>query len=563
MQRIDQLFLAAAMAALLGCHPGDSPPEPLDPGAPPAEPSGPAPSGDALPQAAPLITSVVNEDGGHELRQSSSSHIVITGVNLATATAVTVGDNITMIDSATATELLVTVFTLSGHPIGPMTVTVTTPEGTATRPGGLAMTPYVISPTAIPGIGRGTYESPMHLCDGSLFLANGPGDTIELLGGVHECAGAVNLNGGGTVQGAADGSTVVKGEGGVGFSLSLAMGAPPQFTTTVRRLTFAEPLLEQSLSIYGGNVVVTDLTDAGGVLVAEADEVFFEGYTYEGSGAAGTFAVDIEAYDVWVGAVNVRCGSGGDGVRVRQRNSPFPGGSGAIQRVRAEHCGNGLTLGGPVGPGQFRTEAPFLDVSSVELLDNEVGLSLVSGSITMRDPIIRGDDSTPLVSTHGVSADNGNLTLLGGKIGGVTIAGIDVHTSSSGGGPFEAACDLVTDGVEIVGARYGVIFHGWEGSSDLTMRRSIVREQTVASVRVSGYDSLFDLGSALSPGENALSVVSGFALEDARTDSLNEPYVLAIGTTLNGHSYDGQTIQGPAEVPLDYVIRTFSGAIQF
>jgi hypothetical protein len=51
---------------------------------------------------------------------------------------------------------------------------------------------------------------------------------------------------------------------------------------------------------------------------------------------------------------------------------------------------------------------------------------------------------------------------------------------------------------------------------------------------------------------------------DQRIDRLPTfRFIESFGTTLNGHSYVGQTIEGPAAVAPDYRVRYEAGAIQF
>jgi hypothetical protein len=79
-----------------------------------------------------------------------------------------------------------------------------------------------------------------------------------------------------------------------------------------------------------------------------------------------------------------------------------------------------------------------------------------------------------------------------------------------------------------------------------------------------GSASRVDLGTVGASERNALSVVSGFALDDVRDAALPaNRFVQAFGTTLNGRSYDGQTVEGPASVPPDYRVLMLAGAIQF
>jgi hypothetical protein len=87
----------------------------------------------------------------------------------------------------------------------------------------------------------------------------------------------------------------------------------------------------------------------------------------------------------------------------------------------------------------------------------------------------------------------------------------------------------------------------------------------VASVRLQadGSSSTADLGNDGGPGGNQLSVVSGVALLDARPNPFEfEGTVDCRGLALNGQSYAGQLIQGPASQLPDYQIDA-DGELQF
>ena len=59
-------------------------------------------------------------------------------------------------------------------------------------------------------------------------------------------------------------------------------------------------------------------------------------------------------------------------------------------------------------------------------------------------------------------------------------------------------------------------------------------------------------------------MVSGFALDDQRSfESGFNRYINAIGTTLNGNDYTGQTLEGISEPPADYRITSFDSGVQF
>jgi hypothetical protein len=55
-------------------------------------------------------------------------------------------------------------------------------------------------------------------------------------------------------------------------------------------------------------------------------------------------------------------------------------------------------------------------------------------------------------------------------------------------------------------------------------------------------------------------VLSGFAIDDSRSTETSGRYIRAVGTTLNGISFAGQTIEGPAELaPYYRFLHTFAG----
>lgn len=492
------------------------------------------------------------------MRQSSFSKVVITGEHLAGAFLVTVAAMPATIDSNTATEIRATVFTGYGTRPGPINVAVVTAGGAHTDLGGLTMTPYVLSATQAGG--RGTYESPMALCDLS-FPPPSSGDLLLLGGGTHVCGRSLTLEAGVTLEGAADGSTIVTGDAVNGFGLFF-FPADPRFTTTVRRISFEQPLDLYSLNFSNDSLLVEDVADEGGLFINEADQVEIDGYVYNGEGSGlHVTAAGLTLTDVVVHCQNSDGAS--DGIFLGPRRQPFEYGVGTLERVRVEHCQRGIVI----GPQPAPYDSPPSDLgqyqmSLLELLDNVVGLDVQVGQSTLYDPVIRGDDFTAQVSTHAITISHGDVSLVGGKLTGSKV-GIEAVTTSSGGW-FEPHTQLVLDGTEIVGGEAGVSFSGFDGGSDLRMRRCVVRDQTVVGVRVSGYESHFDLGTAGDLGQNQLSVVSGFALEDARTDALPLwPYTDAAGTTLNGHSYAGQLILGPAQQGTDYRIVDGDGAIQF
>lgn len=513
------------------------------------------------PPAAPgtqAIAAVDNGFGGDELRQSSSASITITGTHLAGATRVTVGTMDATIDRATATELRASLFVPYGYAPGPVDVTVETPAETMVAPAALEVTPYVLAPTGAIG-GRGTYESPMHLCDPALqTFANGPGygDLVQLLGGVHACAGAPLLAAGITIEGALDGSTIVQGVGDQGFQFLFY--PDPTRPTAIRRISFAAPRAQPSILFSDGDLTLERIRD-GEVQVESGAVVIVEDYHFEGpTGAtADDWALDLVAFDLTLTDVAVRC-EGGSGIRVAAREQPILHGEGVVERVRVEHCERGLQIGRLAN----LDEAPQLELEDVELFDNRYGLSMTAGYVTAHGLEVSGDPLTPLASEIGIDLANGYLFLLGGETRG-QLTGISQQTS--GGGGFEPVAVLSVDGHEIIGGRYGIEFYGYDNGTQLGVRNSTIRDQTAASVLVrGGYESHVDLGTISSPGNNALSVVSGYAIDERRSDTLyGYEWIDAHGTTLNALGYDGNSITGPARIAPDFRIWYGVSGIRF
>lgn len=537
---------------LAGCQDGErSAAEPRSvEGAEPAAGAGPAPRG------GPSLTLVRNEDGGTQVREASQTVLVIHGTELADATSVVVGaTGFSQILSATATELRVSC-SCFGMARGPAAVTVTTPGGAASLPDAVEITPFVVSPSAPMG-GRGTFDSPMHLCDPALPSWIGGGNLIHLLGGVHVCAGSLLLFGRVDIEGAADGSTVIRGDGTTGFAFFLVDGGQPGSPAQIRRLTFEAPLDAVSLSLNNGSFQLEDI--AGGRISAiSAGSISLDGYSFDGAGPG----LDLDAAHFALSDLDVRCagGDGASGIRLASQASRG-GARSTVERVAVTHCSRGVLID-RVSPF---FQVPEMDLEDLELVDNEIGLEMRAGIITVRELEIRGDAATPLVSQYGVKFSGHYLDLLGGTIRDQTMAGIEQYTSTPGGQLPDPVAQLFVDQLEIVGGPLGISFLGYDGGTDLKVRRSVLRDQTVACVQGDGYESWIDLGTVDDPGGNALSVVSGYAVDDLRTDTRLGFYfyIDAHGTTLNGLGYDGHVIDGPAYITPDFRIPTWNSGIRF
>jgi hypothetical protein len=82
------------------------------------------------PAARPTITSITPNNGIY----AGGDTVTITGTGLGTASQVTFGPNAAQVTGRTATS--VTVVSPASAVVGPVTVTVVTPQGTVTVPGG-------------------------------------------------------------------------------------------------------------------------------------------------------------------------------------------------------------------------------------------------------------------------------------------------------------------------------------------------------------------------------------------------------------------------------------------
>lgn len=500
----------------------------------------------------PTITSVTTDEGSTQVRQTSQVRLVITGKGLQGTQSVVVGTTAAAIEDVASREVTVSVSTPSGR-LGPLDVTVVTKSGAATAAGALALTPWVLAPDAVGG--RGTFESPMNLCDplivnsspGPVEGSPGNGDTLRLLAGTHHCDRLIFLYTSVIIEGAGPTATFIQGTDAGAPGLIFLSGASN--TSRVRDLSFEEPLSQWSIRAGSGELIVERVNDAGGIAwLGTLDSILrVDDYAYEGTG---------NGIDMTSGFTQIRrstfrhCGPG-TGIRI-------VGAQASIEEVTVQDCERGLAtdLGGAA-------DFVFVQVFNSELIDNRIGVEIASPA-SLLNMVIRDDDTTPQPAEVGVAIIDGDVELRGVHITGQEAVGISQITQRFGSRLPDSS--LVADGVVIEGGPVGIDFDGFDDQTDIRLRRSTVRGQTVASVRVSGTgsESRVDLGSIGDPGMNALSVGSGFALDDVRQDAspLNR-FIQAHGTTLNARSYDGQRVEGPASVPPDYRILTSTGAIQF
>ena len=135
--------------------------------------------------------------------------------------------------------------------------------------------------------------------------------------------------------------------------------------------------------------------------------------------------------------------------------------------------------------------------------------------------------------------------------------GIDLHPMS--GGDEEFSVGMVIDASLIEGGEVGIDAQGVSAGVSLLLNESTVRDQTEAAVRIDVQDDSF-----INLIDDELSVVSGYALDDAREEVwIGGETVGAEGTTLDGNAYDGQLIQGPVAIGADLRIVSVEAYVQF
>ena len=499
----------------------------------------------------PSIDSVTTADGFGEVRQGSTVEIVVRGSGLAEVNAVAVGELAAVVLGAAADEVRAELVVPHGTAPGPREVSVSGPGGSASLADALSTTLYVVAPGAQPG-GRGTFESPLSLCDPGTVTAEA-GDTISLLAGEHACDAdnAIEIRRGVTLAGAGTAATLVRGATASfpGFALT-SFGDPPGTPTAVRGFTVLAPQPVQ------GPVFV-----ASGPASLTVEDLRVEGPGFRLSGGQITATVT---------GLEVDCGGSGFGLaeddpaNVTVTDSRFAGCALGLGNAGGTWSITGSTLErnvvGISGDRGFGVQGD-LTIVGCELDDNTTGMRFLHSDAEVTDTLIRDSEVTPESMQTGILVGTGGgLQLTGGEISGHDGTGISAFASVEG----PSFVVSITDAL-IVGGLIGVNADGRDNPNSLTMRDSVVRDQTVASVRifVEWFFVTLDLGNGGGPGGNELSVVSGIALLDIREepDEFNRT-IDATGITLNGRSYAGQLIEGPASQPPDYEIRA-DGLIQF
>jgi hypothetical protein len=494
------------------------------------------------------IDGVVTADGFTQVRQGAAAELVITGRELGEVDTVLVGDIDGIVLSASPGEVRVDFFVPHGTAAGPRTVTVSGPGGSASRADALELTFYIVAPTGTAD-GRGTYQSPISLCDLRDALP-ALGDTASLLAGDHACdppSGVpMELPGGMTVAGAGSDVTVVRGAAGsfTGFRVGPEPGG---FPSVFRGFTI-EAQAAGALILDGRvSLVADDLVIEGPGIVVQTDG--FATMTVTGLRQSGP-GIGIDGRGrMELTMTGSRFSDCTTGLLVR-------GGSADVTDTVFERCQLGVR-GGFIDGG---LSDPFVSVIDSEFVDDMIGVAVGRGFTSVSDSVFTDLEVTTQASQAGARVGFGTLYISGSEISGMDQIGISVE----GSGATEGFAHAVVTDVTIIGGPIGIQLGGFPDDETLGVRNSIVRDQTVASVLATadGSFAIIDLGNDGEPGGNQLSVVSGVALLDARPDPFpGDDVIDCTGITLNGRTYSG-LVEGPAESLPDYQI-TGSGILQF
>jgi hypothetical protein len=483
----------------------------------------------------PIITDVETSTGSSQVRQFSTVTLVITGDRLAAATSVIVGAITTPIVTRADTQLTVSLAVPHGHAEGAFAVTVTTPDGVVTAPDAITITHFIVATTTLPG-GRGTYDSPITLCDPVLATATA-GDTVELLPGTHTCDQQQTMTGGFRMVGAGTAQTIVDSHG---WELHAATGE-----TLIANLT-----LHRSAVILNGRLPRLTFRDVAATtsLVWSYDDavVTFERVTVTGAALVqaerdgSVVAIDVEVIAPPAGRAAIELETGNV----------------SLQRTTIRGFAVGVAI---TEPAQWGGCSHSVALTDSAIVDATVGVQVFCGRASLTRSRIVDDPLTAAVTTIGVDIDKGNVSIRDSSRLEVSQHAIRTSNADCGDSEHNSYID-VADSV-VIGGSTGIDHDSCEFGR-VTLRRSVVRGGTIAvgAGCFGDQDCPYDLS-----GGNDLQVTSptGHALLDSRYE-LNEfaPPINMVGSTLNGRSYAGQRITGPAQITPDYRLLG-DGTIQF
>jgi hypothetical protein len=432
---------------------------------------------------------------------------------------------------------------------------VTTSGGTTTHADAIVTTYWIVAPGA--SRGRGTYESPHGLCDEA--LQGEPGDRFELLAGRHVAPCYVFAGRASIVGAGRDVTTVVD-------LAAVYMAAGAGSFATLSGVTFegeaqGEQIVQASGEV-GGMVVIRDVSYEGNraVVISRGERVgvTLDGVRYRGPGyGAQTESVIVTRSSFEGCAVAVEAWG-----QVAVSDSSFEGCDTALLVGRSLEVHNttisGCNTGIRTSSVPWRDEQQPIDIYDSVFVDTPSAVVVTTGRIRAEGTMFLDRRSEPSPPSFAVHLRHGSLWLRDSVI---DTTGDGVRTVHD--------CEMVTwlDLTDnVIDAGDVGVRHDACDSGSLAMRRNRVTGGT-AAVDINVIDSLrsiHDLGLPGDPGGNELVVTSptGYALIDRRNATEPESNVTMSGSTLNGRSYAGQTVQGPADVPPDYLITT-SDIIEF
>jgi len=502
-----------------------------------------------------VIDSVRTADGFTEIRQGGHAELVLTGRHLGDVTSVTLGTVAATIVSATDGELRADVDIPHAHGAGPLPVLATSPGGAAIRPDAIAITYFIVSPAGTAD-GRGTFQSPLSMCAADTD-ATARGDTLQFLAGEHRCAETVFLPEAGVhVVGAGVGQTVLVDSGG----FEILNGDRDDVTSlsgmTARRPT--TPVLTANAYGFDG-IRVADLSIEG----AQRDGIFADDLTTSPPSEPYGRSVSIDRFEYEGSATGLYLWAArGTVSNTRIRSAGATG----VRIAYGDVTVTGLAITGAsvgIAAGDTRAElTPQLRVLDSVLRDCRQGVTIVSGGVTLERTEISDDPTTPAACEIGAFIEDGGLTVRGGRIActriGISAEPVDGDFST------DASAGILIEGATVEGGESGIAIGSSEDTSDLVIRGSHIHGGTVAAVRyVDGDDTRCDFTSTGASGGNDFSTTSGVAIRDQRRETFPTwQEIPAAGTTLNGRSYAGQRIEGPASHLPDYEVRG-DGILQF
>lgn len=521
--------------------------------------SGPARLPSPLP-AAPAISSVkLDGIADRELRQGGTATLVIEGTGLDQVTEARLGDLDVHVPAGAGmpTMLRLPVTIPNGHAPGWLGLVLGSAGGSAQAAAAVNVTPVVVSPTGT-SAGRGTFASPMRLCDLDSFQLR-HGDVLLLRNGVHTCNKGFFVRRGVIIRGESKAGTIIRGSGSSSPFGGFRGQSGRAGAMAVERLTFESAGYGAAISVSGSTarVTVTDVDVQGasgsGIWVDQGAAATVSRYRYrQSSGTAiviGHGHVDASLVDASGAYRGVLMSQG----TLTLASSSLSSDEDAIQ----------------AGSLNDHPGTRDVTISGTTLRSSSRGIAAVAARLTVTGSTIEALASS--TSSEGIFVEGGELKLSASIVHGwhfcldaQEVFPTDISWLTPAAGPdaalastLEEVVNIDLDQVELSSCYSGVYYStGWySGTGGLESRLRLRRSQVTASeyaVTLSGRFAAADLGTAASPGDNQLGTASGGpALRDYRNTAGVD--VDAHGTTLNGTTFSG-VVSGPITVPGAYSI---------